>query len=611
MVSLLIWLLFALPKTAAAAGQQKTGEQARLQAAWRKAIVKVRLPGKGTFEATYPSKVWRKVKYKFVPKRYPMVPPHGPRPLIIGNTNDVSAQAPSGHITQATGSFTNVTGVTSETGLVGNTGTPVANAYTIQLNTNFFTSTVAGSPAACQGWEQFIFENDGGTSTNVFADIQYWLINYGAASPPGSGWISAAPYGFPGDWFRNSTSFSIVPNQAITNLQNLSLEGQVQAGSDSYVFTVGSTAYAGTGDNSVNAASGWTAAEFCVVGDGGGGQANFNTGSNIVTRTVIAYGGTTAPNCLAMGFTGETNNLSFGPSAPSATGPGPALLVTESSAGGSPSFCSAATSVGDTHMTTFNGLLYDFQASGDFLLAQAPGFKVQGRLVSGAPTWPNASVNHAVATQMGKTKVAIGIGPKLIVNGKVANLGDGHALYTNGVTVWRKGNVYWVTSRNGNTLRATVNAFWIDAWVSFGQCYTNARGLLVNANGNVNQLEARNGTVITNPFSFSDLYSLYGNSWRVAPKNSLLCVFRDEKLVAANPQKTFGVSDLDPKLYARARAAAREAGVREGALLNAATLDIAFFGTEKAARVFVGAPKPVAVGRVVVRARGHTTRKRS
>ena len=32
--------------------------------------------------------------------------------------------------------------------------------------------------------------------------------------------------------------------------------------------------------------------------------------------------------------------------------------------------CAAATSVGDTHLKTFSGMLYDFQASGDFTLAR-------------------------------------------------------------------------------------------------------------------------------------------------------------------------------------------------------------------------------------------------
>ncbi|MEA2554565.1 MAG: hypothetical protein QOJ65_2741, partial [Fimbriimonadaceae bacterium] len=283
-------------------------EQAKLRLEWRKALMKVHLPGKGAFEATFPSKVWREVKYKTVPKRYPMLPKHGPRPLIVGNGNDVSAQVPSGHIVQASGEFDSVTSVTSESGLVNNTGSAVANAYSLQLNTNFFASTVAGSPPGCRAWEQFVLQNDGGTSTTSVAFIQYWLINYGTTSPPGSGWIQ-----FGSDWYRNSTSFSIVPTQAISNLKNLVLGGTTQATNDSYQFNDGNTAYSATGDNSVNAAAGWNTAEFCVVGDGGGGQANFNPGSSIITRTEVTYGGTDAPNCVAQGFTAETNNLSFGP----------------------------------------------------------------------------------------------------------------------------------------------------------------------------------------------------------------------------------------------------------------------------------------------------------
>ena len=39
------------------------------------------------------------------------------------------------------------------------------------------------------------------------------------------------------------------------------------------------------------------------------------------------------------------------------------------------------------------------------------------------------------------------------------------------------------------------------------------------------------------------------------------------------------------------------AGVKEGPLLDAGTLDVAVIGNDKAARVFVGAPAPIAVGR--------------
>src|SRR5208337_2790706 len=97
---------------------------------------------------------------------------------------------------------------------------------------------------------------------------------------------------------------------------------------------------------------------------------------------------------------------------------------------GAPATCADATSVGDTHLTTFDGLYYDFQASGDFVLAQdGPEFVVQARQASGAPTWPNASVNKAVATQMGKTRVALYIEPtRLVIDGAANNLADGKSI---------------------------------------------------------------------------------------------------------------------------------------------------------------------------------------
>jgi hypothetical protein len=324
-------------------------EQARLLEAWRISMARIPLPKKGCFEASYPGKEWREVPSAKAP-RHPAVPRRGPRPSIVGNGNEVSAQAPSGLISSATGSFDSVTGVTSESGPIGSpTGPAVANAYMLQLNMNFFPSTVGG-PAGCQGWEQFLFENDGGTSTTGFVYIQYWLLNYGTTSP-GPGWTQ-----FGSDWYKNSTMASATPSQPIGNLVNLSLGGTASASGDSYFFSAGGSMYAGTGDNLVNAAAGWNTAEFGVFGDLGGAEANFNSGSAIVIRTKIIFGGTAPPMCVTEGFTGEKNNLNFGPTAPSAPGPGsgPALLVTESSAGYATASCAAATSVGEIYWVDFN-----------------------------------------------------------------------------------------------------------------------------------------------------------------------------------------------------------------------------------------------------------------
>jgi hypothetical protein len=470
-------------------------------------MAKISLPGSGCFTAAYPVTEWTEVACIAAPS-IPMTPRRGPRPLVIGNGDDISAQAPSGLISHGIGSFDSVTGVTSASSPIGAAGAPVANAYTLQLNTNYFASTAcAASPnPACEGWEQFVFFNNG-TSGSAF--IQYWLLNYNTACQ--AGWTQ---FSFAGSTdiycYRNSTAVA-VPNQPITNLANMILTGTVAAGSDSSTFSTGANMYAVTGIDAVNAAAGWTSAEFNVFGAGGSStgasELVFNAGSTIVPRTRIFYGGTAAPNCLAVGYTGETNNLNFGPTPPASSPPGPAVFFTESSAGGAASNCAAATTIGDTHLRTLGGLFYDFQASGDFILAQADyDFVVQARQVSGAPTWPNASVNHAVATQMGNTKVAVCLNPdrRLVVNGAVTSLADGESYLTSdGVTIWRKGNVYTIIAENGNSVRATVNSTWVNANVGLGRWPSNVTGLLANVDGNTNQIATRDGTVLTAPFSLN------------------------------------------------------------------------------------------------------------
>jgi hypothetical protein len=582
---------------------QLSPEELRLRDEWRVSIAQIPLPKKGCFESAYPSREWREVPCTSTPA-YPQPPRRGPRPDTVGNQNDVSPQVPTGFISTGIGSFDSVTGVTSESGPIDNTGPSVANAYTLQVNTNFFASSAcAGSPnTACSGWEQFVFENTGSSGR---AYIQYWLIRYNTTCP--TGWNQ---FSFSGStdiycWKNDSGGAVSVPNQPITNLGQLSLSGAVSATGDSITMSTGSNAYAQAGDNAVNAAAGWTIAEFNVFGDGGGGQASFNSGSTITARTRVIYGGTAPPNCVAQGFTGETNNLSFGPSAPTASQPGPALSFIESSAGGSPSNCAAGTSVGDTHLATFRGLFYDFQASGDFVLALVdPDFVVQTRQVSGAPTWPNASVNHAVATLMGKTLVAICLPPagnempaQLHVNGMATGLGDGKSLsLPDGVDVLRRGNVYMIVRENGDSVRAEVNPTWINVSVGLGRSPVKVRGLIANANGNVNQIETRDGTVLTNPFPFEDLYHHYAGSWRVASGESLLSCCGGE-IERGIPTKPFYANDLPKFLRECALADSRVAGVKPGPLLDAATLDVVVIGDDKAAQVFVNAPQPVAVGK--------------
>jgi len=76
-------------------------------------------------------------------------------------------------------------------------------------------------------------------------------------------------------------------------------------------------------------------------------------------------------------------------------------------------------------------------------------------------------------------------------------------------------------------------------------------------------------------------------------------------VVTGIPSKPFYATNLDPKIYKRTRAVCVAAGVKAKALLEACALDVAVIGNDAAAKVYVGRPAPVAVGRVVVSRGGH------
>lgn len=433
---------------------------------WKDSMVRKAAPKKGRFNAAYPSTEWKEVPCVKAPN-IPAPPRHGPRPAVVGNNNDISAGAPSGHITQAIGHFENVTNVTSESGPIGNTGPSIANAYTLQINTDFFSGSTAsaGSPnSGCTGWEQWIYWNTGSGAGS--ASMQYWLVSYNANCPTGQGWNQVPVLGT--SCWKNSAKAVSVPSQAITNMANWTFTGTATSTGDSVSLSTGTNVYTASGDNVVAASTAWTIAEFNLFSAGGdssgnGGTASFNAGASADTRTEIIYGGTTAPNCLAQGFTAEKNNPSFGPTAPAATAPGPAVIFEESIAGGATSNCAAASTIGDPHLRTFNGLFYDFQAAGDFTLAEVDrDFSVQTRQVSGAPTWPDATVNKAVAARFGTTKVVVCLAspgcneaPGIHVNGKLTPVEDGKTLeLPGGVGIARQGNVYQITSESGDSVRA-------------------------------------------------------------------------------------------------------------------------------------------------------------
>ena len=576
----------AQPQAPAKPATAVSREERRTFDAWRKSMVRVPLPKKGCFTASYPSTEWHEVPCTTAPDR-----PYPPRPYTVGSAVDFSAIV-SGHIKSATGSFDSVNGVTSE----NNSGSP--DTYSLQLNSEFFTSPAcagASNPNNCKGWQQFIY-----STTFASAFIQYWLIDYAAPCP--AGWTPLSIH-----CLRNSVSAMPVPAQPIANLAHLSLTGTANAGGTDTIMIAfpGGNLSAMAQDDVLTLAQGWKLAEFGIFGDGGSSDATFNVGATMAVRTSVDDGTTSAPMCVLEGFTNETNSLNLvGPCCPIG-GVSPAVVFWLSSNPGAASSCVGGTSIGDTHLTNFNGLLYDFQASGDFLLAETnPGFAVQTRQLSGAPTWPNASVNKAVAMTLGRTRAAVCLDPtRLIIDGKTSDLAaDTSLLLPTGVHVARSGSAYLFTRPSGESVRAEVNPGYINVSVDLGPApQAKVYGLLGNANGDMGEddLAMRNRTVLKQPLSFEDLYHPYSDSWRVPPRESLLSkLCGDKGLERAIPNRPFYATDLDPKQSERARAICTEAGVRDVSLLDACILDVTVLGTREAAIVFARAHPPRAEIRV-------------
>ena len=303
--------------TSAQASSPSASPDAQLQETWRAALARNELPGAGCFTASYPSTAWTRVACSTKPAT-PYIPRSGHAGFTVGNGNDYSAVV-TGIISQGVGSFPSVTGVTKETGYGG-----APNTYSLQLNSQFFTSAAcsgSSNPSQCLGWQQYVY-----SSSEGIAFMQYWLINYGTRCPKGGGWLS-----YQGSCYKNSSEVS-VPLQTIGQLAHLKVTGTAAVGgSDKMILTTATQAYSSSGPDTVtDLGVSWNAAEFNIVGDGGGSAAKFNRGSSISVNIALTDGLTAAPTCKANdGTTGETNNLTLGKCTAS-SGSTPSVAFTES-----------------------------------------------------------------------------------------------------------------------------------------------------------------------------------------------------------------------------------------------------------------------------------------
>ena len=241
----------------------------------------------------------------------------GPTDWLAYGTN-LPTNFSNGERIGATGSFTVVSGVTTEYDVGG--GTHHYNDYSVQLNSNYFPTPACNNIPGCLGWEQFVYSS--GLQKLL---IQFWLLNYSGSCP--GGWTSVAGAGC----YKDSPSV-FVPTLAATGLGTLRMSA-LSSGSTSVrgtlatsvLLRIGNDAYF-TYDDQIDTLSltpNWDLAEFNIFGDGSNvPQAIFNPGSSITVYTSL-YSHLYIPNippspspavdsCEKISTTGETNNLNLG-----------------------------------------------------------------------------------------------------------------------------------------------------------------------------------------------------------------------------------------------------------------------------------------------------------
>ena len=558
--------------------------------AWRHSLIRTPRPNRhACYRTVYPDTQWHEIRCAKPPKHY--FPPR--QNVGNGSTNDYAADPPN-PISLAEGYFdsVNATSLSSENAGVG--GVDGTNLFSLQLNTADFNTLVCPASApGCQGFVQFVYDN-----SSASAYVQYWLIN-----PPST---------CPGSWMafevwcvQTASSSTPFPHAAtVSDLKDLRVIGSSAAGGEVIVYW-GGAMQSSPGDGIIpDLASNWSEVEYNIFGDGGGSQAVFNSGTTIQVRTQVDTGFNVLPQCVRASFTGETNNLDL-VSTPSVVPRShyPAIVFDESNAGSPPASCS--TSLGDTHITTFDGLYYDFQAAGDFVLADAgPDFIVQARQQSGLAAFDNplVTVNTAVAVKMGANRIAIYDNPaRVVINGATRSVADGASLKLPGdVYLLRVGNGYAVTRSTGEAVRADLYNGWMNITVGLGRrSRSSAHGILASPTRMA--LSTATGEELKEPVSADDLYRRYAPSWLVKPNASL---FAEHTIEYAAPQKIFFARDLDSAAYEKARAACAAAGVADAAHLDACTLDAAVLKDKAAIRPFVHAIAPRITIRPIAAANG-------
>jgi choice-of-anchor C domain-containing protein len=191
-----------------------------------------------------------------------------------------------------------------------------------------------------------------------------------------------------------------------------------------------------------------------------------------------------------------------------------------------------AQTYGDPHLVTFDGVHYDFQQVGEFVLTKSTvdNFEIQVRQGPWAGTSTSVAENSAAAFDVAGDRVGIYTTASgdltTMVNGTAVTLPDSTAYQLPGggsITSVPSVDEEIVTWPNGTVVTVTSGGFYLVLTINVAESeHGHLVGLLGNDDGNPEgDLVTADGTVLPDSPTTAELYGDYSSSWRVTDADSL------------------------------------------------------------------------------------------
>jgi hypothetical protein len=248
---------------------------------------------------------------------------------------------------------------------------------------------------------------------------------------------------------------------------------------------------------------------------------------------------------------------------------------------------------GDPHFVTYDGLYYDMQGWGEFVLTRATSgdnFEIQIRT---RPWFEGAQVTvvEAAAAAIGDHRVMVHFDGSLFVDGVATQLvaGGDPLLLTDGVRLYRptEGTYVLADVDTGEQVRfETFLGQMLNVRPFLAASRDNAmEGLLGdNDNDRANDIQQADGTVLAQPVNLFDLYGLFADDWRITDATSLFAYAPGEGTndfqVLNFPPVPISLESLPTALVAAAAAQVAAAGITDPFLAEAAILDLLLTGDD-------------------------------